>query len=513
MIHSALEALQQIKDKECPLSITSSHEATPAPIFSEAVTSALTAWISRQNSGMSANTTPFVSPPPSTPLESSIEVPCRPISASDLITALSSLIPTTITPSSSGLLQSHDASRVLTNRDAVIGEEGKRGREISWEDEGDVGDCSSKGRSLEGSNPCSVPATTPQEGLGEWYRLGIRPEEVIQALTALTFQEPQRVKSEEQCTATSMLSPITEEQPGGLGGIPGSKGATEKVWETRAREDGEGESGEGEGRKGSYVELTRDVTKRESREDEGSGRIAEDKVEGEGAGEVEGDVIEVTLGRKQTEGEGGNSGKDEIDVDSGGWPSDFTDSENPVFSPESEISSPFESQQAPKPKLGESCPPLELDTSTNCDHTSTCSTVLPSAVSELTSSATHLELENVSTDDSTRVGDSGDSNTSEKCVEQAGISNFHNDVEPEFSAGKHSVSESNGSDSNSQSEVQQPTVDVAVTQCKMEADDERQLSPELMQNVRGGETRRSGGDCQSTEPDAELTGLAPDPHH
>ena len=411
------------------------------------------------------------------------------------------------------MLQSHDASRVLTNRDAVIGEEGKRGREIYWEDEGDIGDCSSKGRSLEGSNPCSVPATTPQEGLGEWYRLGIRPEEVIQALTALTFQEPQRVKSEEQCTATSMLSPITEEQPGGLGGIPGSKVATGKVWETRAREDGEGESGEGGG-KGSYVELTRDVTKWESGEDErsGRGRSTDDKVEeGKGAGEVEGDVIEVTLGRKPTEGEGENSGKDEIDVDSGGWPSDFTDSENPVFSPESEISSPFESGQAPKPKLGESYLPLELDTSADCDHTSTCSTALPSAVSEQTSSATHLELENVSTDFSTLVGDSNDHLELEKCVvEQAGISNFHNDVEPEISAGKHSVSESNGSDSNSQSEVQQPTVDVAVTQCKVEAGDERQLSPELTQEVRGGEARRRSGDCQS---DAELTGLAPDPQH
>ena len=49
-----------------------------------------------------------------------------------------------------------------------------------------------------------------QEGLEEWYKLGIRPEDVIQALSALTIQDPHRIRSEEPCAT---LSPITEERP------------------------------------------------------------------------------------------------------------------------------------------------------------------------------------------------------------------------------------------------------------------------------------------------------------
>ena len=49
-----------------------------------------------------------------------------------------------------------------------------------------------------------------QEGLEEWYKLGIRPDDVIQALSALTIQDPLRIRSEEPCAT---LSPITEERP------------------------------------------------------------------------------------------------------------------------------------------------------------------------------------------------------------------------------------------------------------------------------------------------------------
>jgi hypothetical protein len=50
----------------------------------------------------------------------------------------------------------------------------------------------------ESSGVCSVPACTPKEGLNEWLRLGIHPDEVIQALTALTISRAeQEVDGEE----------------------------------------------------------------------------------------------------------------------------------------------------------------------------------------------------------------------------------------------------------------------------------------------------------------------------
>ena len=60
------------------------------------------------------------------------------------------------------------------------------------------------------SNVLYVCLGSLQEGLEEWYKLGIRPEDVINALSALTIQDPQRTKNEEQCAT---LSPITEERP------------------------------------------------------------------------------------------------------------------------------------------------------------------------------------------------------------------------------------------------------------------------------------------------------------
>ena len=159
MVHSALEALQQIEDKQRPLSLTP-HEtlSTPgtAPIFSEAVASALSAWISQQNSAVSANTTPFVSPPPSTPLEASTELSCRPISASDLIAALSALIPSASLSTSSVSSSSRDTKVAPSLSLRERGGEWKK----SFSEGGNEG--GEHGNSLKDSNPCSVPATTPQ---------------------------------------------------------------------------------------------------------------------------------------------------------------------------------------------------------------------------------------------------------------------------------------------------------------------------------------------------------------
>ena len=129
---------------------------TTTPVLSEAVTSALTAWISRQNSSASATATPLVSPPPSTPMETSLEYqPCRPISASDLITALSSLIPTaTVSMATNSLSPLTYSQEIVSSASDVVvkgreGEEGERGG-------------GGKGNSRELSNPCTVPSTTPQ---------------------------------------------------------------------------------------------------------------------------------------------------------------------------------------------------------------------------------------------------------------------------------------------------------------------------------------------------------------
>ncbi len=188
MILSALEALYHIQNKDTPISLTPSEE-TPHPVFPEAITSALTAWITRQNYA----DTPLMSPPPSTPTDPYIP---RAISASDLIAALSALIPC---------------------QDAGGGEE-----------------------SGESSAVCTVPAGTPQEGLNEWARLGIRPEEVIQALSALTYQERDREGS---------LSPITEEEGGGrCGEEDRGEGARRTGEEERTHTEEEEEAEEEVGR-------------------------------------------------------------------------------------------------------------------------------------------------------------------------------------------------------------------------------------------------------------------------
>lgn len=172
MIQSALDALYHIQNKDTPLSLTP-RDDMPTPIFPEAVTSALSAWITSQ-SGHSSGTTPLISPPPSTPLEPINQDRIQhAISAKDLIGALSALIP---------------------HQEAGGGED-----------------------SGESSTTCSVPACTPQEGISGWLKLGIQPDEVIQALTALTIRNSEdssgwQEEGEEGERGREPLTPIQEEQ-------------------------------------------------------------------------------------------------------------------------------------------------------------------------------------------------------------------------------------------------------------------------------------------------------------
>ena len=172
MIQSALDALYHIQNKDTPLSLTP-RDDMPTPIFPEAVTSALSAWITSQ-SGHSSGTTPLISPPPSTPLEPINQDRIQhAISAKDLIGALSALIP---------------------HQEAGGGED-----------------------SGESSTTCSVPACTPQEGISGWLKLGIQPDEVIQALTALTIRNSEdssgrQEEGEEGEKGREPLTPIQEEQ-------------------------------------------------------------------------------------------------------------------------------------------------------------------------------------------------------------------------------------------------------------------------------------------------------------
>lgn len=160
-----------MENKDTPISLTPHGVADEShdPIFPEAVTNALTAWISSQSTpsgvqqgpvaGVSSSATPLLSPPPSTPMEGDTtqNEPAtirHAISASDLITALSTLIPSSSRHES--LETSEESSRV-----------------------------------------CSVPACTPKDGtLSEWIKLGIHPEEVIQALSALTMGKGEEGESE-----------------------------------------------------------------------------------------------------------------------------------------------------------------------------------------------------------------------------------------------------------------------------------------------------------------------------
>lgn len=161
MLQSALDALEGIEDKDTPLSLTPRHrhnsESSHNAVLPGAVTGALTKWISSQSGGPSRSslkTTPLLTPPPSTPEA----IPIRTgsfeqstnhgISAGDLIAALSTL--------------------------KVSGTPGSRGS------------------GSQGSRVPSVPACTPNEGgrgIEKWAELGIKPTDVIQALSALTIQQ------------------------------------------------------------------------------------------------------------------------------------------------------------------------------------------------------------------------------------------------------------------------------------------------------------------------------------
>ncbi len=179
MIQSALDALEGIQDKGVPLSLSARHSSVSSasrqsPVLPGEVTNALTAWISSQSlhqpvtSGASSRAsiqrTPLLTPPP-TP-RSSVGKPDKVpgvgggqgggsrdggemherqgISAQGLIDALSTLL-------------------------------------ASPEEQSSISHQSSRGN--------SVPACTPREGFSEWAKMGIRPDEVIHALSALTIHQ------------------------------------------------------------------------------------------------------------------------------------------------------------------------------------------------------------------------------------------------------------------------------------------------------------------------------------
>ena len=169
MIQSALDALQGIPDKATPLALTTRHSSISSmsrqsPVLPGSVTTALTAWISSQSlhqpSGNSATAsgdssrasnsrTPLLPSPPPTPNHPQTggavdKPPVQGISAQDLIDALSTLM--------------------------VVGEEAPLNSHHS-------------------SRGTSVPACTPREGFSEWAKMGIRPDEVIHALSALTIHQ------------------------------------------------------------------------------------------------------------------------------------------------------------------------------------------------------------------------------------------------------------------------------------------------------------------------------------
>ena len=176
MIQSALTALQQIQDKDTPISAGGiDSEGGHSPIFPEEVTTALTAWINQQHQrsrGSSELQTPLLlSPPPSTPQKPESEC------ASDTHSAVVNLE----TPGAN-VRHGISASDLIAALSSIMG-----GQESA--------DTATSGES---SSVCSVPACTPKEGLNEWLRLGIHPDEVIQALTALTISRAeQEVDGEE----------------------------------------------------------------------------------------------------------------------------------------------------------------------------------------------------------------------------------------------------------------------------------------------------------------------------
>ena len=174
MIQSALTALQQIQDKDTPISAGGTEEGGHSPIFPEEVTTALTAWINQQHQrsrGSSELQTPLLlSPPPSTPQKPESE------STSDTHSAIVNL-----DAPGANVRHGISASDLIAALSSLMGQE------------------STDATSGESSGVCSVPACTPKEGINEWLRLGIHPDEVIHALTALTISRAeQEVDGEEE---------------------------------------------------------------------------------------------------------------------------------------------------------------------------------------------------------------------------------------------------------------------------------------------------------------------------
>ena len=169
MIRSALESLQQMQsNRATPQSGTSPSEHRQ--ICPETVANALSVLINQDSQpprlSVSSDTpTTFLTPPPSTPLGDTNDQSTN-LSSSDLISALSALVV--------------------------------------------PGQCYSVGTtSGDSSTVTSVPACTPNEDRKEWRRLGFKPEDVIQALTALSLQIGEETDSP---TADDLsLSPIQEE--------------------------------------------------------------------------------------------------------------------------------------------------------------------------------------------------------------------------------------------------------------------------------------------------------------
>ena len=279
MIQSALTALQQIQNKDTPISTGGTDEGGHSPIFPEEVTTALTAWINQQHSSSrqrSANSselqTPLLSPPPSTPQKAESESDSHSaiinlegpgawgsvrqgISASDLIAALSSLI-------------AQDAM------DATSGES---------------------------SGVCSVPACTPKEGFSEWLRLGIHPDEVIHALSALTISRgDQEGEGEEgpEITRPSQLVTTYEDFPPSVvvSDADNESGLGED--REREREGGRREEEEGEGEK---KEKEREGERRSSLHE--SRQTSDERYKGQQkVAEEDSNQVQTAAGGKQPEG-------------------------------------------------------------------------------------------------------------------------------------------------------------------------------------------------------------------
>ncbi len=163
MIRSALESLQLMQSSTPQSDISPLESSNSSQICPETVANALSVFIRQESLSVSSDTpTLCLSPPPSTPLSDITQ--SNTLSASDLVSALSALA----VPS----------------------------RQSSIDPSGDS------------SGATSVPACTPSDDR-EWLKLGFKPEDVIQALTALSLQMTEEADS--STNEDVNLSPIQEE--------------------------------------------------------------------------------------------------------------------------------------------------------------------------------------------------------------------------------------------------------------------------------------------------------------